>query len=102
MFQGRGQLNSLELLVEAMLALDGRDSAGWPRRETWIMAVDYRSGRRGAFGRAGGPEAALSDAVVAACSIPGGDRPQLIDGHPYVGGGGGSRTAPELAARRGL
>src|SRR5947199_1402258 len=99
MFQGRGQLNSLELLVEAMLALDGRDSAGWPRRETWIMAVDYRSGRRVAFGRSGAPEAALSDAVVASCSIPGWYRPKLIDGHPYVDGGVCSSTSLDLAAR---
>jgi NTE family protein len=99
MFQGRGQLNSLELLVEAMVALDGRARAGWPRRETWIMAVDYRSGRRVAFGRSGAPEAALADAVVASCSIPGWYRPKLIDGHPYVDGGVCSSTSLDLLSR---
>jgi NTE family protein len=99
MFQGRGQLNSLELLVEAMLALDGRGNAGWPRRETWIMAVDYRAGRRVAFGRSGAPQATLADAVVASCSIPGWYRPKLIDGHPYVDGGVCSSTSLDLLSR---
>ena len=98
MLQGRGQLHSLGLLVEAMLALDGQ-GAGWPRGETWIMAVDYRSGRRVAFGRAGAPEVALADAVVASCSIPGWYQPKEIDGHPYVDGGVCSSTSLDLLSR---
>jgi NTE family protein len=98
MLQGRGQLHSLGLLVEAMLALDGQ-VAGWPRGETWIMAVDYRSGRRVAFGRAGAPEVALADAVVASCSIPGWYQPKEIDGHPYVDGGVCSSTSLDLLSR---
>ncbi len=49
---------------------------------TWIMAVDYDSGRRVAFGRHDAPPAALPDAVVASCSIPGWYRPAEIDGAP--------------------
>jgi NTE family protein len=98
MLQGRGQLRSLGLLVEAMLALDGQ-GAGWPRGDTWIMAVNYRSGRRVAFGRAGSPEATLADAVVASCSIPGWYQPKEIDGHPYVDGGVCSSTSLDLLSR---
>jgi NTE family protein len=97
--QGRGQLHSLGVLVEAMLALDGQGT-GWPRRgETWIMAVNYRSGRRVAFGRAGAPQVALADAVVASCSIPGWYEPKTIDGEPFVDGGVCSSTSLDLLSR---
>jgi NTE family protein len=97
--QGRAQLHSLGDLVEAMLALDGQ-GAGWPRRgETWIMAVDYRSGRRVAFGRAGAPTVSLADAVVASCSIPGWYEPKDIDGERYVDGGVRSGTSLDLLSR---
>ena len=74
--------------------------AAWPRRgETWIMAVDYDSGRRVAFGRAGAPAATLPDAVVASCSIPGWYEPKVIDGRRYVDGGVRSSTSLDLLAR---
>jgi NTE family protein len=99
--QGRGQLRSLGLLVEAMLALDGQP-AGWPRDETWIMAVDYGSGRRIAFGRTGAPPASLADAVVASCSIPGWYQPKDIDGQRYIDGAVRSSTSLDLLARTDL
>jgi NTE family protein len=100
--QGRGQLRSLGVLVEAMLALDGQ-GAGWPRQgETWIMAVDYHSGRRVAFGREGAREAPFADAVVASCSIPGWYEPKEIDGREYVDGGVCSSTSLDLLSRADL
>jgi NTE family protein len=50
------------------------------------MAVDYTTGRRVAFGRAGAPPAKLPDAVAASCAIPGFYRAVAIDGRPYVDG----------------
>lgn len=101
---GRGQLQSLTSLVQALLAQDaGRTiatSPTWPvRGETWIMAVDYESGRRVAFGRAGAPAVPLPDAVVASCSIPGWYEPKVIHGRRYIDGGVRSSTSLDLLAR---
>jgi len=62
------------------------------------MAVDYDSGRRVAFGRAGAPPATLPEAVVASCSIPGWYRPAVIGGRRYVDGGVHSSTSLDLLA----
>ena len=51
------------------------------------MAVDYTTGRRVAFGRAGSPPAQLPDAIAASCAIPGFYRAVEIDGRAYVDGG---------------
>lgn len=62
--------------------------AGWaPHPNYWAMAVDYGTGRRVAFGRAGSPQAELADAVAASCAIPGFYRPVQIEGRAYVDGG---------------
>ena len=58
-----------------------------PHPNYWAVAVDYRTGRRVAFGRPSAPPAALPDAVAASCAIPGFYRPVEIDGRPYVDGG---------------
>ena len=76
-------------MVRAEWARDGR---------TWIVAVDYDSGQRVVFGRPGAPLAALPDAVVASCSIPGWYRPTVIDGRRYVDGGLRSATSAGLLA----
>src|ERR1700716_1936231 len=54
---------------------------------TWILACDYATGRRVAFGRDGAPEADLADAVAASCAIPGFFAPVEIGGREYVDGG---------------
>jgi NTE family protein len=69
---------------------------------TWIVAVDYDSGQRVVFGRPGAPAAALPDAVVASCSIPGWFRPATIGGRRYVDGGLRSATSAGLLAAEGL
>lgn len=58
-----------------------------PHPNFWAMAVDYRTGRRVAFGRVGSPPAKLPDAVAASCAIPGFYRCVEIGGHQYVDGG---------------
>ncbi|MBK5307464.1 MAG: patatin-like phospholipase family protein [Frankiaceae bacterium] len=93
--QGRGSLAALGQLVEAV-----RPDGGWadhPR--TWIVTMDYDSGRRVAFGRDGAPKAELRDAVTASCAIPGWYSPVAIAGRRYVDGGACSPTSIDLVTR---
>jgi NTE family protein len=106
--QGRARHTSLEGLVRGLLAQargDARLAASlsarpdWaPGGETWVVAVDYDSGRRVAFGRAGAPPVTLPEAVVASCSIPGWYQPTVIAGRRYVDGGVHSPTSLDLLA----
>ena len=62
--------------------------AGWVDHPgTWILACDYASGRRVAFGREDAPPAELADAVAGSCAIPGFYAPVTIGGREYVDGG---------------
>ena len=62
--------------------------SGWsPHPNLWIVACDYATGRRVAFGRKGSPPAELADAVAASCAIPGFYLPVEISGRRYVDGG---------------
>ena len=107
--QGRARHTALEDLVRGLLAqaeahawpaMAPTGRASWaPGGETWVMAVDYDSGRRVAFGRAGAPPATLPEAVVASCSIPGWYRPTVIGGRRYVDGGVRSTTSLDLLAK---
>ena len=61
---------------------------GWgPHPNLWIIACDYATGRRVAFGRPGAPPAELADAVAASCAIPGFYFPVEIGGRRHVDGG---------------
>ncbi|MEV0895390.1 patatin-like phospholipase family protein [Actinoplanes sp. NPDC049802] len=82
--QGRSHHHTLRRYVQALVR---EDPSAWPRQHTWIVGVDYESGRRVVFGRTGSPEASLPDAVVASCSIPGWHRPAVIGERRYVDGG---------------
>ncbi|MEU4421516.1 patatin-like phospholipase family protein [Actinoplanes sp. NPDC024001] len=82
--QGRSQHHTLRRYVQALVH---SDPGGWPLQDTWIVGVDYESGRRVVFGRPGSPAAPLPDAVVASCSIPGWHRPAVIGERRYVDGG---------------
>jgi NTE family protein len=76
---------------------------GWaPRDGVWVVAMDYDSGRRVAFGRDGAPPARLDEAVTASCAIPGWYAPVLVDGRRYVDGGTLSATSADLVAKEGL
>jgi NTE family protein len=104
---GRANHGPLREMVHALhchaygLAASAEPPA-WVPRETWIVAVDYSSGRRAVFGRPGAPPARLPDAVVASCSIPGWFQPAVIDGRRYVDGGVRSPTSLGMLARAGL
>ena len=74
----------------------------WVADHTWIVAVDYDSGRRVVFGREGAPPARLADAVAASCSIPGWFEPVVIGGRRYVDGGIRSATSLGVLASAGL
>jgi NTE family protein len=61
---------------------------GWsPHPNLWIVASDYSTGRRVAFGRTDAPDADLADAVAASCAIPGIYHPVTIGGRRFVDGG---------------
>lgn len=96
--QGRGTMAPIGQLVDGVLP-----EGGWaPHAQTWIVAMDYDTGRRIPFGRPGAPEAALRDAVMASCAIPGWYAPIGIGGRRYVDGGACSPTSVDLVTRLGL
>ncbi|MCW2776817.1 MAG: Patatin [Frankiales bacterium] len=93
--QGRGTLEPVGQLVDGVC-----EPGGWaPHPRTWVVAMDYDSGRRVVFGRDGAPRAALRDAVMASCSIPGWYAPVRIGARRYVDGGACSPTSLDLLAR---
>lgn len=95
--QGRGSLDPVGGLVEAVLPEGSPDGQVWaPHPRTWVVAMDYATGKRTAFGRPGAPPARLSQAVMASCSIPGWFAPQVIGGRRYVDGGACSPTSLDL------
>ena len=99
---GRGRMGSLITMVGALQTRLGVTTDGWvPGAPLWIVAVDYDSGARTVFGRAGAPASSVGDAVLASCSIPGWFAPQTIDGRRYVDGGVRSSTSLGLLAEDG-
>jgi NTE family protein len=106
---GRGSIRAVGTLVERIaeesVALEvlTPDEATWPSApRPWIVTMDYDTGRRVVFGRAGAPPAALPDAVTASCAIPGWYEPVTIGEHRYVDGGTCSATSVDLLASLGL
>lgn len=96
--QGRGSLEPVAHLVDAVCP-----RGAWAAHpQTWIVAMDYDSGRRVAFGRDGAPHAGLRDAVTSSCAIPGWYAPVRIGGRRYVDGGACSPTSLDLVASLGL
>ncbi len=92
--QGRGTMEPVGQLVDGLLP------GGWaPHPSAWIVAMDYDSGRRTVFGRDGSPAAALRQAVMASCAIPGWYAPVRIGSRRYVDGGACSPTSLDLVTR---
>ena len=90
--RGRGDLAPVGNLIHQFCG-----ERGWPGRpRTWLVAMDYDSGRRVVFGAPGEPVAALADAVMASCSVPGCFPPRYIDGRRYIDGGAVSVTNADL------
>lgn len=121
---GRGTLLPVHDLM-ASVALEAGFAWAWPTRpRPWVVAADYRTGRRIVFGRdsfardaprrgghPGGPRsgdiggssvqriirrATLADAVTASCSIPAWYPPTVIDGVPYIDGGTASNASVDV------
>jgi len=91
---GRGRHVALRSLVGALQACHQLDAHhAWADGRTWIVAMDYDTGRRVRFGHPEAPRASLADAVVASCSIPGWYEPARIGGRRYVDGGVISATS---------
>ncbi len=98
--RGRARLDSVVSLMHSVQARLGVTEDLWvPGRPLWVVAVDYDSGRRVVFGRAGGPPSSLADAVLASCAIPGWLAPATIGGRRYVDGGLASVTSLDLLGR---
>lgn len=96
--QGRGSLDPVGRLVDAVCP-----RGAWAAHpQTWVVAMDYDSGRRTTFGRDGSPHSGLRDAVMASCAIPGWYTPVRIGGRRYVDGGACSPTSLDLLAGLGL
>jgi NTE family protein len=96
--QGRGSIEPVGRLVDGVLP-----HGGWSAHpRTWIVAMDYDTGRRVVFGRDGSPRAELRSAVMASCAIPGWYAPVEIGRHRYVDGGVCSPTSVDLVTRLGL
>jgi NTE family protein len=96
--RGQGSLDAVTQLIHAVNPDDT-----WPATpQAWLVAMDYDSGKRVAFGRPGAPSASMADAVTASCSIPGWYQPAVINGHRYIDGGTLSPTSIDLLADAGL
>ena len=96
--RGRGTLAPL-----ADMIADAQGEADWPAKPaTWIVAMDYDSGRRVVFGRDGAPVATLPEAVVASSAAPGFFPPTAIGGRRYVDGGAVSVTNADVLIGQGL
>jgi NTE family protein len=97
---GRARLRSLVRLVDSLQARLGATPDRWvPGAPLWVVSVDYDTGRRVVFGRAGAPPSSVADAVLASCAIPGWIAPQVVDGRRYIDGGVVSATSVALLAR---
>jgi NTE family protein len=107
---GRGSISAVGDLIERVgsgavdLGLRTQEQVdSWPTApRTWIVTLDYDSGRRIVFGRPGSPSARLSEAVTASCAIPGWYEPMTIGGRRYVDGGTCSATSLDLVSSLGL
>jgi len=94
---GRGNLDAIGALIAHAVP------QGWVSRDgVTVVALDYETGERAPFGRPGAPPAALHDAVMASCAIPGWYQPVLIGEHRFIDGGAWSSTNLDLLAGEGL
>ena len=78
----------------------GRDWVTHPA--TWLVAMDYDSGTRVAFGSPGAATATISQALRASWAIPGWFPSVDVDGRRFVDGGVASTASVDLAATAAL
>jgi len=69
---------------------------------TWVVSMDYETGKRVVFGRPGAPVARMPEAVMASCAIPGWFAPVRIGGRDYVDGGAVSATSVDVVVHERL
>jgi NTE family protein len=95
--EGRGSLSQIGALVAAL------HDGGWsPHPGVRVVALDYDTGRRVVFGTPQAPPAAIAEAVMASCAIPGWYSPVVIGGRRYIDGGAWSATNVDLVSREQL
>ncbi|GAB2718143.1 patatin-like phospholipase family protein [Nocardia thraciensis] len=63
---------------------------------TWLVAMDYSTGERVAFGAPGAPAAPIGAALRASWAVPGWFRPVSIGGRRYIDGGAASSVSADL------
>ncbi|MDG3010099.1 patatin-like phospholipase family protein [Rhodococcus sp. D2-41] len=69
----------------------------WPAHPSaWLVAMDYRTGRRVAFGSPDAPDATVAQALCASWAVPGWFPPVRIGGRRYVDGGASSTASADL------
>ena len=95
--EGRGSIEAVGALV-SWVAKD----AWAPREGVCVVALDFDSGQRVAFGRPEAPAVPLASAVMASCAIPGWYQPMRIGAHRYIDGGAWSSTNLDLMVGQGL
>ncbi len=101
--EGRGSLEMVGRLVQAVQDEIGAPAGGWsPHAGVRAVAMDFESGRRVVFGAPVSPPAALAEAVMASCAVPGWYSPVSIHGVRYIDGGASSSTNIDVAAGEGL
>lgn len=98
--EGRGDLAPIGQMIAGLTGERAVSGAGWPDRDTWIVATDYATGQRTVFGRSSAPRAELSDAVRASCAIPAWYAPVRIGDRAYIDGGTASNASVDLVPER--
>lgn len=91
---GAGDPTWLKALAERMT--DGKDWVAHPA--TWLVAADYDSGERVAFGSPGAPFATAAQAVAASWALPSWLPPVRIGSRRFVDGGVLSPASADLVA----
>lgn len=95
--EGRGSIEAVGSLVSHVVP------TGWAQRTgVTVVALDYDTGERVAFGREGVAPVDLPSAVMASCAIPGWYQPVRIGAHRYIDGGAWSSTNLDLMVGLGL
>jgi NTE family protein len=80
----------------------GNDNGWVDHPAVWLVAADYDTGERIAFGAPGAPPATLAQAVCASWGLPSWLPAVEVDGRRYVDGGILSPASPDLTVGLGL
>lgn len=89
---GRGDTAWLQRLADGF----GQPDGWFAHPDARLVAYDYRSGHRVAFGAPGSREATAGEALRASWAIPGWMPPVTIAGRSYVDGGAASSASVDL------